>query len=242
MSTYGQNTIVQEVISAQTVNAVKVLGASFARTLKIPANWTKLRVGMRVLWTQPIAIPNNASLLTGPPLFAVGLCHGTTHIFGDPTADHFVGVVSDGNWTSETSEYLYDFITLKGAVKVGASTTLSSTLNTGGLGQFGQGTNAAWAPTPQNYFVDITKGSPNFTINTFYISNGQVCGAQSRATFLADVVLASPAEAGQAFGASPASMAVNEGTNGALDSVCVSWNRSDFWPEICDLAIVMLSP
>ncbi len=198
-------------------------------------------MGLRVLFTIPFTIPNNPSILPGP-LFAVGLCHGTSNILGDATTDHFVGVVSDGDWASEFSEYLYDFIVFKGAVKIGTSTTLSTPLNSAGLnGQFGQGTNAAWTPTPQNFFVDITKGSPNFTINTFYISNGQSVGIQSAALFLSDVVLATPAQTGQAFGASPASMAVNEATNGILDTVNVSWNRTDFWPEICDLAVVVLS-
>ena len=237
----------QYIISAATDNGVELVRECIARPVSFSSGWSKIRIGARIVMSDLSGNENlaggNGVNTTNPGVqFAIGMCSGSANLLCDASTTHFVGVGSNpaDTWTRESAETLWDFITYKGIVKVGTSTTYSSAVN-GTNNQWGQGTSANWTPTPQMIFCDITKGSPNYTIGGFFITNGQVAGAQTSATFKSDMVLATPSEGGMTVASAPQTMAVDEGSNGTLNHVCISWNRTDFRPTIMDLAFVVLS-
>src|SRR5437867_3420891 len=75
----------ETILSRGSDNRVVMSNGRFARTLAIGTLWTKLRIGIR------FAINDGAANIGGGPIFAFGLCHGTTNIYGDATTDHFLG-------------------------------------------------------------------------------------------------------------------------------------------------------
>jgi len=236
MSTYGNAIIVQEVVSAVNTPCLRLNAASFARPVSLNAAWNQIRIGMRLLFTQLPTLFETT--FVSKPSFAVGLCHGTTNIMGDATTDAFVGAISTStNWASENAEVLYDFIDFKAVSKAGTTSALSGVI-TGTQSQFGQGTAAPWVANPQMFFVDITKGSPNYSVSLWYISNGQTAGLETRADFLSYLVQASPSKTGHTYSAAPGSVLAPAL---AVDAVNVSWDRTDFFPEILDLSIVTFS-
>lgn len=87
-------------------------------------------------------------------------------------------------------------------------------------------------------FLDITKGSPNYTFRTFYCNISPPPDVSS-ATFLSQMTVASPIVPKHTMGGNVA-FAFSEAA-GTLDSVQVYWDRTDSLLEICDLAVSLLA-
>jgi hypothetical protein len=83
--------------------------------------------------------------------------------------------------------------------------------------------------------VDITKGNPNFTINVF---NGAYTAAHVTRQVFYDIVSVEAAVlVGHAF-RNAQTLAVNEGVDGALDTLNIAWSRFTPVLEISDVAVV----
>lgn len=205
----------------------------FARSISFAAGWTTLRVGLR------LHMRNIGTDITGTPRFAFGLCSGTSNIFGDASVTHFVGALSSAaSWTygTGTPNYYYDPSQMVPAKKVG------STLTTGAT--FGQSVFAASAAVGGSerramMFVDITTGSPNYTLK-LWASGTATIPDQSNATFLAQMENNPPSLANYTYSAGK-TIAVNEGTDGTLNAINVSWDRTTPVIEICDIAVARIA-
>lgn len=210
--------------------------SNFARLHSLGTSWSKIRVGMRFSMT------NTGADLTGTPLFAMGLCAGTTNIYLDATTDHFVGhggnattwgytVAGSGNMTRYTpgTGFIYAF------KKVGTALTFSGVALAAPIFPAD-----ATAATRRLHFVDITKGSPNFTIGGFVCTNMTASPDVLDTDFLAQIVLPTPSFANHTYYTGQ-TIAVNEVANGYLTHASIAWNRSSPTFEICDFAVVQLA-
>ena len=168
------------------------------------------------------------------PEFAFGLCSGTTNIFGDATVTHFVGARSSGLWSFQTT--FYNNTSFQPAKKVGSTLTTGTTFVQNAAVQVGAASNTADRGC---MFVDITKGSPNYSLTLTYLNNTNSTDI-SAATFLQQMEVASPVLTNHATSAAQ-TIAVNEGTDGVLDSINFSWNRTTPFIEICDIAVARLA-
>lgn len=190
----------------------RMTNARFAR-VPIPSiftGWTTLRVACYLL-------PNSSGAnITGTPRFGVGLCAGSTNILGDTTTDHFAGALSTGaTWTFAAAPARYAMGTVQPSTRIGTTivsgTTLASPiLHTTALGLF---------------FVDITVGSPNYSLRLFACTNN-AAPTPTLADFLAQSVAGTPAFTGHVFAAAQ-TVAVDEATNGTFDHACVWWNQTN---------------
>ena len=196
---------------------IRMRNGGIARPLPamVPSNWTRLRVAVRV------RLEETGNDYAGTPRFGIGLCSGGTDIIGDYTTTHFVGMVTnDATWTRTVSGATYYTINpVVAATKVGTTLTLGGNLSTSLVLQ------PAYSKLIQ---LDITKGSPNFTLNFSMHSSAQSNNAISGSNY--DYVSAytvPPPNAGHAAGGSSPTIAVDEGTNGALDHVCIWWDHDE---------------
>ena len=188
--------------------------ARWARPLPadILTGWTGIRIGFRML------MGDSGANLTGTPLLAFGLCSGGTDIMGDATTTHFVGgLTADATWTRATSPTRYSFAPFNAMKRVGVTDTIggdmvaSCTL----LNQFNR-----------VFYLDITKGSPNYTLSLFYGSSSTSSGVSTavfQQEFRASVPAISTPAHTQGAGVT---VAVDEGVDGTLDHLCFSWDKS----------------
>jgi hypothetical protein len=209
----------------------KIVRMSNARFARLPSalvftSWNTIRVALRV------RMSDSGANLTGTPVLAFGLCAGTSNIIGDATTTHFVGVQSVGaTWTRATAPTRYTLADIRPTKKVnttttsGASTILNSSIFHTAFFKL--------------YFVDITKGSPNYTFQMF----GPTAASSVDATasdFLTHSVALSPALANHAQGTSR-TLAVDEGADGTLSAACVFWNQVASIFEIADWSVIKLA-
>jgi hypothetical protein len=184
------------------------------------AVWSKLRIAF---W---ISMRDGGATLTSSPIFAVGLSSGSANILGDLATTHFVGMKTTGT----TMPYipgpppLYQLYPMESGKMIGATWTAAAVwLSTSGYIM-------ADAPAGNRccLLIDITKGSPNFTLNGYARING-TAGDIDEATFKAQSELNVATLTNHALGNS-GTVAVDEATDGVLDHINVSWDRTT--PEI----------
>lgn len=204
--------------------------AGWAATLKIGTDWTRLRIGMRVTFDD-----FGASVSTSPRLWVGVLSNPSSGLANGPlgnSTSHFFGWRPQVTWQRIAGPPLR--YTLGGSdryravTRVGSSETVSS---------FAGANNCISADTSIRHgmFFDITKGTSKWTIEflgagangVVDLSYSQLVGAMALSTlgfvraYLADVGAGSYTGNGNT-----GSTAVNEGTNGPLNSICVAWNHA----------------
>ena len=197
------------------------------RALSIGSNWTKIRIGVRMCI-------NGTASITGSPRFVMGVCSGTSNPWNNGSAitTHFVGASSStASWNLSSGVYFVNTgsIDWRPTKRVGTAETFGSNISL--LIVPAVSISKRWM-----YFLDITKGSPNFTLSGFS-PNGTGAADASYADFLATVAVEVPSVGSYVFGTSR-TLAVDETADGSLDSVCIAWNRTAPTIEVSDLAIV----
>jgi hypothetical protein len=223
--------ILQRTISAVVDKRIVLSNSQFARPLPMGSTWTQIRIGFR------FHMRDSGANLTSTPKFTIGVSSGSTNLFGDATTDNFVGIqTNNATWTrTSTTHYILSANGIFPVKRVG------STLTLGGVAfnvqsQITLGAAAATADR-QVYFVDITKGSPNYTLRPFYCNNTLV--DQSLNTFLTQMEIASPSLTGYSFPTAQ-TIAASEAA-GVFNHVNIAWDRTTPEIEICDLAIARFS-
>jgi len=183
------------------------------RTISIGSSWTKIRIGVRHAINRTTAY-NNA------PSFVFGLCSGTAAMYTDPTTANFIGYRTKpgANWTTPSGQ-LYN-TEGQAITKVGTViTALSDAVVTG----FTQATVRNSAT-----FLEIQKGAENY----------QIMHAQTDARYdftEADFITWMQSET-LPWNSWTKSMAVDEATNGTLDTINIAWLGTTEDLEICDVA------
>ena len=201
--------------------------STVARPITLPSTWNHVRVGAR-LWMSDFG-----SGPVGTPLLQIGLCNGTTNLVGDANCQYFVGISTNTSaWSySPGSNGVYFNIALASMTKTGSASTFGSNLTADARFSM-TGSNAAFL------FVDITKGSPNYTISSFYYS---AVGSVATATnFQNQLFLSSPTQGGHTISGNT-TIAVNETLSGSLNTATIYWNRSDFNLYIKDWGVAVIS-
>jgi hypothetical protein len=208
----------------------------FARPIPFGTNWNKIRIGVR--WHM-IATAN----ITGTPRLAIGVCSGSTNILGDASCTHFVGtrqVETTWTWVDATPDRIWcNGSTWENLKMVGTTPTLGTSLGLNAVTWgMGAGNAAAIAADRSIFFLDITKGSPNYTLQIFGLSGVHTTAITdiSHETLLIKMEEAVPVLTNYQH-ATARTLAVDEGANGVLDHINIMWDRSTPRVEICDIAI-----
>jgi hypothetical protein len=221
-------TIISRTVSAVVDKRIVLSNGQFARKLSIGSNWTRLRLGIRFGMTDLGVAP------TGTPRFAAGFCSGLSNLFGDATTDNWVGIISN------TATWAYAAADHYGSVVFGAAKRVGSTLTVGSNAAGSVSIGAVSASTGVQralFFVDITKGSPNYTVQAF--TAGGTPPDSTIAQFLAQLESSTPSLSGYTWNTST-TIAADESTGG-FDSINVSWDRSSFNAEISDVGVCRFS-
>jgi len=209
-----------------------VLGnAQAGRVLSIGSNWTMLRIGIR------FAFDDAGVNITGTPRFYFGLLASPSALMANGplggSTSHFLGYkVSTATWTRGTGpvRYAHTHVTNQMYVKRVGST---ETFGTSGVNSHNE--SATPASIRSAVFLEITKGSPNFTLQVCInqASTGMVdvtkvmLSAAMEIGTLAGLDAYMDTVAGGSFSSlASATIAVDEATNGDLDSICVAWDRT----------------
>lgn len=142
-----------------TVSASKRLDLSNGQALRRPIylnNWTTVRIGLRLCFP-------SAAAIVGTPRLYIGMGSGLTAGVGDATTTNFIGVVTNGATWSRSLSGAQAYTLIGGIIvvkKVGVTTTFHGT---GNMTATNHGSmDAAFQSV---ILVEITKGSPNYTVN-----------------------------------------------------------------------------
>ncbi|MBI1178460.1 hypothetical protein GC207_13580 [bacterium] len=211
----------------------------WVRTLAIGSNWTKLRVGVLLALT-----PDGTNNLAGTNLL-FGLCAGKTNPFGAATTTNFLGMKFGANASSDPLTYVANsgnpyYWSGRGVIKKVGATVTSSDGN--GLEWHRIATNTGTLQRRSLQFLEITKGSPNFSVTFWNLTATGVAKDFTPAHLLDGLEQAGSITVnGEALGTGLAnSVAFNE-TAGALDSVNLFWNKSAFPLEVHAIAAYRLA-
>ena len=188
--------------------------------MRIGTNWTTLRVFVQYTFT------DSGANVTGTPRAYLGVMAGNTAAAGPlaSTTLNFVGAITTGaTWTRSTSNTRY---VLTSGVSVG--TKIGSTITaTAAVSHFF----SADTSLREVWGVEITKGSPNFVVQTLGHGVSSTINDNPLDTVIASIEADTMANArdvllGVHSLGTAANVAVDEATNGYLDSIVFAFDRT----------------
>lgn len=237
-------TILSRTISSVLDKKLVLSNSQWAAKLSIGTSWNEIRIGLRY------AMTDGAALLPGPPRLYLGMlsspASGLTNGPLGSSCSHWVGTVSNVGvaFARTTAPVKYEYLPFI-AKKVG------STLTTG-ASYFSHFISADPGTVRSAVIVRILKGSPNFTVG--------FCGADlaagvvdcSLSALKTAMVVATFTDSDEsletslglgatAFSSSNTTLAVDESTNGSLDSICVAWDRFSNSIEFSEILFAKIS-
>jgi hypothetical protein len=206
---------------------IQLCAEELVRTLAIGSSWSRLRLGIRLRFNG-LCIDTGG---TGNGALAVGLCRGSAGFYDPYTVDYIgfsqgTSTQAGGSWTyaversSTTDHALFK--------KVGASVTASSA-----------GSSATLYIAANNFnhsvlYLDVTRGSPNYTLVGYSLTVGAVASDWSRTSFFTGLETESPIT-GMAAVNTTTAMAYSG--DGYFDSISVLWSRCVPTIDISDIAV-----
>jgi hypothetical protein len=223
MAAKTKHRIIDELLDVRMV----LDSSSPSRLLSIGNDWSKLRIAMR------IRMQDTGANIVGTPRFTVGVCSGTAAPWNNGSAPttHFVGAITAGSsWNRAAGPPAYYPTGGNASAK-----RVGTTLTTG---------SAAWqqiifadpdAAANSLYFVDVIKGSPNFSIRVLSQTLATAV-TPSLDNLLGTAIIETPSFAQHAYSTAQ-TIAVDE-ADGALNAVNLAWDRPNGLIEISDLVIV----
>lgn len=198
--------------------------------------WQKLRIGMRLCMSDSGGDATSCS-------FHVGICKGSTSIFGDggSAPQHFIGANFVGNFNT--------FIRATGPTRYGCSFAAAEEwlngvllIGNGGSGDLEPGTWQIGATDSNRtlLFLDILKNISGWKVQVFRNTDASVADV-SKATFDAQVINESASVPGHGFAPVNTWGTVDEATNGYFDRVNLNWNHDSPAFKISDLTVVQFA-
>lgn len=207
------------------------MGAAEAvRPMSYLNDWTRMRIGLQ------FSMDGVASNIIGTPFFAFGVCSGSTNVLAAATATHVVGLrPGSGSGTTPASAWTRSagppsYFTLGNGWlpfnKIAAVTTYGTNLT--GFSILANNTPAqrsAW-------FIDIIKGSPNYTFDSGFPNTNTPNGAQSDLTDVEFQTimelpdLSSIATVKSGYGRITGGAIAASEADGVLNHLFVYWDRS----------------
>lgn len=227
--------IVNRTISAQSDNRLSLTNGQAMRNLSFLTTWNVVRLGIQFGW-------NGAASLSGTPQLVMGLNAGILDGSGnpvgyaDPATSNFFGMrtlVPTMTYNAGPPAY-YSNATVapKPCTRVGS--TLTDGTAFGSTGPWGS---AALTTARSALIIQVTKGSPNFTIEAVFATNATGAQADINDTKFLDMMesltMADAASIQSGYNAmAGVSMAVNEAANGYLNTMLIYWNRTSVPLEV----------
>jgi len=163
-------------------------------------------------------------------------------MLGDATTDHFAGVVTNSaTWTDPAAgcpgNVLYN-VAAVAQVNVAGTPTNSAEITSGAF----HASFSTCDAIRQLWFVDISRVSTTYTFNVWWIVQNPSTHDIPISQFLGEMALITPTNPTglYQFGTNRA-LTVDEGANGALNTVNCYWNRADLAMNICALAVSVLA-
>jgi hypothetical protein len=227
-------TIVEYIIGPESDMQLLLGNGSVARSANVllSGDWTTIRIAVRM------TVEDTGANLTGAPQFLVGLCAGYNYLYGSNSCRNFVGVgTNQGTWSRSTTTSTNYGLTsgLFATAKVGTTITRNSTsLNNSSTCVISAVQSVRWG-----FSVDITKGTPNYTLGSLRV-NAVSTTDVTKVAFINGMEQTTPVLANHAV-ATPRAVAVDEATNGRLDHVCLSWDRDANKFHISDVLVVRIA-
>lgn len=224
--------LIQYYTGGTSDKCIALSNSQFGRKHGYGDNWNSLRFGLSV------SFEDTGSSLSGV-ILRIGLCSGTTNMPGDATTDNSFGIKFSVNWTrfvmpppiyrwfgGGADRFVFSRVgaveSVTGLAAANIDVTVSGSLRTA-------------------FFLDVIKGSPNYTCNFFTGDN--YTGARADCTpaaFMNQVSAAVPVLGGHTLRAG-AGLPINTALNGILDTVYVGWNLVTPHLLVSDIAVVRLS-
>ncbi|MBI1178319.1 hypothetical protein GC207_12860 [bacterium] len=230
-------------IGSRTFNLVddqylSLANEEWVRTLAIGSNWTKLRLGVLLSVT-----PDDVNNLNGVQL-VFGLCAGKTNPYGAASTTNFLGMKFGGTtggdlWTYKANSGNPYFGTERIFIKKTAATVIGLSSAAGEVHRVN--TNNGTLQRRGVQFLDIAKGTPNFTVTQWAITLGSMAKDFSAAHLLDGLEQSGSISVnGETMNSMPLAIPFDE-TAGALDTVDVFWNKSAFPLEVHAIAAYRLA-
>jgi len=241
--------IIERTISGEADKRIVLANGRIARTLSFGSTWNSILIGVRWGWRVPL----EETITDGH--FFLGACAGTTNVFGDATADHAVGAYYDAT----TLVYSVSGMSApsgnahtRGFKRVGTTDT-SVSMHVSQTHVYGPaniaGAGGDYGPARRGiFYLSILKGSPNYTLQCviadtapygdFDISLPLFTSTMENTTLVGIVTQLNTVAGGTQYDVSTTSLVpVDEGTDGALDSICLYWNKASSEIELSDIAV-----
>lgn len=220
------STILQRTISGSPVNAIVLSNSSIVRPVTVPTGWTRFRIALRWHCTD-----YGANVIT--PALYIGMGSGTTNTVADYSTTNWIGTISTAaNFARQTNTYSFNQAV---CTKIGTTTTVGTSI---GSPRIAKGAAAATNDFTL-HFVDIVRGSPNYTVNYWgYGADVPSTDTASETEFLKQAVASLPTWANHGDGTAR-TIAFSEAVN-ALDTVQIFWQRTELQIEIAGLAYLFL--
>lgn len=225
------------VIKSRTFGGVvdqraRFLNSTYFRGFTVPATWASLRIGLR------LCMDGSATTAGVNNYFTIGLSNGQSW---GTNAIYYLNDYSGLNYTAASggnAAYYHVKSTLAYTAK-----NVNNVVSLGTAGNVDLYLPAdATAGVRRMLFIDVTKGSPNWTLKLFFPNVVPSAALDvSVADFIDTVQMPIPTYTGHTSSTLP-SLAFNE-TAGAINSVFCGWNTSatPVYCETSDLAVLKLS-
>jgi hypothetical protein len=230
-------TIGQRVFVSLQKKYLTLANEEFVRRFSIGNTWNQIRLGVMFALT-----PNGTSSILGSK-FVLGVCSGKTNPYAAASTTNFVGFLvnhtnattgQDLTYNANSGNPYYSQGTARGAAATRVNTTVTQINNTilGGISYFP--TNTGTVQRRGAVLLDITKGSPNYTVKLWDIAGAaNMNNDYQTSSFLND--MESPTPPSPFTGASSLALAASE-TPGVLDTFDLFWNKASFPVEIYAIA------
>ncbi len=224
-------TIISRTISSLVDKKLVLANDHASRTVGISTTWNTIRFAMRLR----IDTGGLTTDISGGKLL-VGVSSGTANVPGTPSTDNFIGVGNGDagqDYTYNAGAPAYFSTGMNFAKRRGSTTTTGSSVSPYFAGD---------ANVRGGFLVEITKGSPNYTVG--FVFPGGATGAQTDLPYSA---LVSALEAATLTAAATALNAVVSGysnfsatlatdeTTGAFDSFAIMWSIASRPLEISEV-------
>jgi len=93
---------------------------------------------------------------------------------------------------------------------------------------------------PSFLFIDITVGSPNYSLRAFQYNNSSATPAVTEANFAVESLATIPAATNHTYVAAQ-TIAVNEATDGVFDHACAWWDQAGSDVDLLHLRVFKLA-
>ena len=236
-------------IGSRTINLIEdkyltLANEEYLRPLSIGSNWTKLRIGMVCALT-----PNGTNNLLGCRL-VLGLCAAATPFantlgYAGATTGNFIGadVILKSSGLDDYGDFIYN---AGSGNPYFTGTFMAVRRRYGSTATFAAFSSTNQAVAANNgslqrrslIYLDITKGSPNYSLKPFVMTAAQAQMDFTPADFLDGLEQSStPVVNGQTLNTVAAVNHACDESAGAFNTLDLYWNRAAYALEIYALAV-----